>query len=112
MFMRIFFIITSFILLSSCASLNKADNNSQWDFDHELQFKETQLADNRYHLEIIPKQDTYFSQLATFLMRRSYQICGQHGYTLEVLKGVEGFNDRVGLPHLIQSSLSANVKCK
>jgi len=110
--MRIFVLIFAVSLLSACTTSNKANNSSQWDFDHNLQFKETQLADNKYHLEIIPKTDTYFSQLATFLMRRSYQLCGQYGYTLEILRGVEGFNDREGLPHLIQSSLQANVECK
>ncbi|MFT5759302.1 MAG: hypothetical protein ACI9LM_004059 [Alteromonadaceae bacterium] len=110
--MRTFIMIFSVLLLSSCTTLNRADNNSRWDFDHDLQFKETKLADNKYHLEIIPKNKTYFSQLATFLMRHSYQLCGQYGYNLEILDGVEGFNDRAGLPHLIQSSLSANVECK
>ncbi len=110
--MRVFVLIMAVLLLTACTSLNKADNNSQWDFDHELQFKEIKLADNKYHLEIIPKNDTHFGQLATFLMRRSYQLCGQYGYTLEILKGVEGFNDRVGLPHLIPSSLAANIECK
>jgi len=112
MFMRVFLVIVLTIFLSACSNLNRTDGNSQWDFDHNLQFKEKKLSDSKYHLEIIPKNDTYFGQLATFLVRRSYEICGQYGYTLEILKGVEGFNDRVGLPHLIQSSLSANVECK
>jgi len=110
--MRFFLLPLSILILSSCTNLNKTNSNSQWDFDHNLQYKETKLDENKYFLEIIPKNDTYFSQLATFLMRRSYQLCGQYGYTLEVLKGIEGFNDRAGLPNLIQSSLSANVECK
>jgi hypothetical protein len=110
--MRILVFILAALFLTACTSSNKVNNNSQWDFDHNLQYKETQLAEDKYLLEIIPKNDTYFSQLATFLVRRSYQLCGQYGYTLEVLKGVEGFNDRAGLPNLIQSSLSANVECK
>jgi hypothetical protein len=46
------------IVLSGCASNVKTPNGaSQWDFDHQVQFKQTDLEDGRYHLQVITQND-------------------------------------------------------
>jgi len=106
------FVITCFII-SACSNLETKTENSasQWDFDHNIQFKQTKLSENKYHLQVISKSDTHFSKLAAFMMRRSYEICATYGFKIEVLKGVEKFNDRKSFPNLIMPSLSVNIEC-
>jgi len=109
--MRVLSIVILSISLSACSNISPENGASQWDFDHNIQFKQTKLSENKYHLQVIPKSDTHFSKLATFMMRRSYEICGSYGFTIEVLKGVERVNDRLSFPNLIMPSLAANIQC-
>ncbi|SEL81904.1 hypothetical protein SAMN05216262_1242 [Colwellia chukchiensis] len=99
-------------LISACASNTPTKNGaSQWDFDHRVQFKQTALEDGKHHLQVIAKQDTEFSKLATFLMRQSLRICQSYGFKIEVLAGVERFDDKLSFPNMIMPSLSANIEC-
>jgi len=109
--MRILTLAITCCTLSACSNINTEDGASQWDFDHSLQFKQTKLSENKYYLQVIPKSDTHFSKLATFMMRRSYDICGTYGFTIEVLRGIEKITDRQSFPNLIMPSLSANIEC-
>jgi hypothetical protein len=103
------------IILSGCAHLGQSTNSSngkaQWDFDHQVQYRQTQLADNYYQLEVIPNNNVSFDRLASFLIRKSYSLCGSYKYKLEMIKGIEGYNDKLARPHYIFSSLTANVEC-
>ncbi len=101
-------LITFTVCTNYMAAANAA---SQWDFDHQVQFKQTDLDDGRYHLQVIAKQDVEFSKLATFLMRRSLRLCKSYGFKIEVLAGVEKFDDKLSFPNMIMPSLSANVEC-
>ena len=109
--MKLFYAAVLSVALSACSNIDTENGASQWDFDHNIQFKQTKLSENNYHLQVIPKSDTHFSKLATFMMRRSYEICGTYGFTIEVLKGIEKFTDRQSFPNLIMPSLSANIQC-
>jgi hypothetical protein len=109
--MRLLTLATAFFALSACGNLATNNGASQWDFDHNIQFEQTKLSENKYHLQVNPKSDTHFDKLATFMMRRSYEICGTYGFTIEVLKGIERFDDRKSFPNLIMPSLSANIEC-
>ena len=109
--MRLPTLIIMCFTLAACSNIETESGASQWDFDHNIQFKQTKLSENKYHLQVIPKSDSHFSKLATFMMRRSYEICGSYGFTIEVLKGIERFNDRLSFPNLIMPSLSANIEC-
>ena len=54
--------VTLLITLTACANNTATPNGaSQWDFDHQVQFKQTNLEDGRYHLQVIAKQDVEFS---------------------------------------------------
>lgn len=109
--MRLLAVIIVSVALSACSNIETAKGHSQWDFDHNIQFQQTKTSENKYYLQVIPKSDTHFSKLATFMMRRSYEICGTYGFTIEVLKGIEKFTDRQSFPNLIMASLSANIEC-
>jgi len=112
--MRLFTLATLATLcfaLSACSNITSKNGAAQWDFDHSIQFKQTMLSEDKYHLQVIPKSDTHFSKLATFMMRRSYEICGTYGFKIEVLKGIEKFTDRQSFPNLIMPSLSVNIEC-
>ena len=110
--MRLITLVTLILSVLACSSVAVPNGTSQWDFDHNVQFKQTKLSEYKYHLEVVAKLDTHFSQLATFMVRRAYDICNSYGYTIEVLKGVEAFDDRRSFPNLIMSSLSVNITCK
>ena len=100
------------LALTGCANNVETPNGaSQWDFDHQIQFKQTDLKDGKHHLQVIAKQSTEFSKLATFLMRQSLRICKSYGFKIEVLEGVERFDDKLSFPNMIMPSLSANIEC-
>ncbi|GLX85879.1 hypothetical protein tloyanaT_21310 [Thalassotalea loyana] len=100
------------VLLSSCSqTITPSNGQSQWDFDHQVQFKQTKLEDNYYHIEVIPNSNIGFDRLATFLIRRSLDVCNAYGFKLEVLTGVESFTDRKAHPNKIFGSLAANLAC-
>jgi hypothetical protein len=52
-----------------------------------------------------------FERLASFLIRKSYSLCGNYHYKLEMIKGIEEFNDKEAMPHYIFPSLTAKVEC-
>tara|TARA_R110000787_G_scaffold175574_3_gene287960 strand:- start:1548 stop:1889 length:342 start_codon:yes stop_codon:yes gene_type:complete len=100
------------LALTACSNYIETPNGaSQWDFDHQIQFKQTDLKDGKHHLQVIAKQNTEFSKLATFLMRQSLRICKSYGFKIEVLEGVERFDDKLSFPNMIMPSLSANIEC-
>lgn len=109
--MRIINICLMSLLISSCAKLAPKSGQAQWDFDHNIQFKQTKLADERYHITVRATDKTQFATLATFLMRHSLQLCQSYGFKIEVLAGVETFNHKLESPNKLMSSLSANVEC-
>ena len=84
----------------------------QWDFDHRVQFIQTQLANDNFQLEIIPNNKVGFGQLAKFLLRKSYSLCGHYHYKLEMIQGIENFDDKRAMPNYIFPSLMAKVECK
>ena len=105
-------LLVTLVLFSACSNLVSTPNGaSQWDFDHQIQFKQTYLKNGKYHLQVITKQNTEFSKLAAFLMRQSLYICKSYGFKNEVLKGVERFDDKLSFPNMIMPSLSANIEC-
>ncbi|QOL25876.1 hypothetical protein LP316_00730 [Thalassotalea sp. LPB0316] len=99
-------------LLTACSQTPESSNGqSQWDFDHKVQFKQTKISENTYHIVVIPNSKVRFEQLSTFLIRRSLEVCNSYGFKLEVLAGVESFTDRKANANKIFSSLAANLEC-
>lgn len=99
--------------LSACTASTESSVSSikQWDFDHQVQFNQTQLTKNTFQLEIIPNNKVKFKQLAVFLLRKSYLICGGYHYKLEMIQGIEGFDDKRAMPNYIPRSLIAKIEC-
>ena len=108
---KIYYLILASALTACSNHIEVPNGASQWDFDHQVQFKQTNLSAGKYHLQVIAKPDVEFSRLATFLMRRSLRICQGYGFKIEVLSGVEGFDDKLSFPNMIMPSLSANIDC-
>lgn len=104
-----------FIALNGCAYLKNTETSSdrviQWDFDHHVQYTQTKLSKQYYQLEIIPNSKVPFERLASFLIRKSYSLCGGYHYKLEMIKGIEEFNDQFVMKNYIFPSLTAKIKC-
>ena len=107
--MLVFLLLVNLLSCAQSPSTNEKEVN--WDFDHQVQYEKIQLAENQYHLVIRSNGKTPFAKLATFLLRKSYQLCGHYGFNLETLEGIEGYNDRLAFPHLLMGSLAANLTC-
>lgn len=104
-----------YLTITSCANqvteqIN-TDGSTQWDFDHHLKFKQTELAPNIFVLEVIPNNKVGFGHLAKFLLRQSYDLCGHYYYRLEMMQGIEGVDDKRAMPNYILPSLMAKVEC-
>jgi hypothetical protein len=107
--------VLSVQFLFACATATKQNitvgANSAWDFDHQLQYKTIQLDNGHYQLEVITNNKTDFSRMSAFLLRQSYLICRQYGYSLTMVKGVERFDFLRQSPNLIRSNLVAKLAC-
>jgi hypothetical protein len=103
------------LTLSACSVLDtKTSFNggaAQWDFDHSVQFRQMKLPPNYYQLEIIPNNKVNFERLAVFLLRKSHEICGSYRYKVEIIRGVEDFDDKRVMPNYITPSLIAKLEC-
>ena len=103
-----------FSLLIACAAPNKGvlgQAQTEWDFDHQLQFKKTQFDENHYQLEVIPNNKVSFERVSAFLLRRGYLICGSYGYKLQLITGVESFDYPRASPNFIMPNLTAKLEC-
>lgn len=83
----------------------------QWDFDHQVQFRQTTLTKKHYQLEIIPNKRVGFDSLATFLLRKSFKLCKSYHYNIEMIQGIEGIDDKRAMPNHIQPNLMAIIEC-
>lgn len=104
-----------FFALIACAGPSQVvlgEAQTEWDFDHQVQFKKTQFDDDHYQLEIIPNNNVSFERLSAFLLRRSYLICGAYGYKLELITGVESFDYPRASPNFIMPNLKAKLECR
>jgi hypothetical protein len=107
--------VLSINFLFACATATKQNitvkENSAWDFDHQLQYKKIQLDNGHYQFEVITNNKTNFQRMSAFLLRQSYLICRQYGYSLTIVKGVERYDFKRQSPNLIRSNLVANLEC-
>ena len=109
-----FLIVTLSLFLFGCAQMsneNGSTDGKSWDFDHEIQFDQQKVGENTYFLRVRSTSKTRFSSLATFLVRKSFNLCKNYGFKIEVLDGVETYNDERYIKSFIPSSLEANVEC-
>jgi len=108
-------LISLIFFISGCAQFNENQprvvDGKIWDFDHNVQFEQYKVNDNTYSLTIRSTSKTRFSSLATFLVRQSFKLCKDYGFKIEVLDGVETYNDERYIKSYIPASLQANVEC-
>jgi len=103
------------VLMAGCAQLfdehASISEGKVWDFDHQVQFEQYKITDNRYNLKIRSTSKTRFSTLSAFLVRQSFQLCKAYGFKIEVIDGVETYNDEKYIKSFIPASLEANIEC-
>jgi len=109
-------VLALFVAVTSSCATNENNQvlgqaKSEWDFDHQVQFKKTKFDDNNYQLEVMPNTKVSFERLSAFLLRRGYLICGTYGYKLELITGVESFDYPRASPNLIMPNLTAKLEC-
>jgi hypothetical protein len=113
---HILLLLLGYFSISACTNLGTKQENhndiTQWDFDHHVHFTQTHLAENYFQLKIIPTNKVGFELLATFLLRQSYSLCQHYHYKLEIIQGIEGFDDKRAMPNYIHPSLIAKVECQ
>lgn len=107
--MKKFLLLFVCMQITSCTT-NRSDSNN-WDFDHNLQFEQKKLSENVYQVTVHRKKNTRFAQLSSFLMRHALDLCQAYGYKLEIIEGVEDYNDKFVAKSYIQPSLQANIEC-
>ena len=104
-------LIVTLFSLSGFSQTVLANDKWEWDFDHKVSFKKTTLKSGGYTIEIMPKNKTPFSAMATFMFRKSSEICNYEQYSLTDIKGLQSFNEVLGSPNKITPSFKAKVVC-
>lgn len=97
------------IQITSCTT-NRSNSNN-WDFDHNLQFDQKKLSENVYQIIVHRKKNTRFPQLSSFLMRHALNLCQSYGFKLEIIEGVEDYNEQFVAKSYIQPALKAKIEC-
>lgn len=117
------------------SAISFAEENWEWDFDHKMHFRVTQLANKSYMLEIDTNKlinaslnmqgqnknkknkpnkkqlARNFERGAALLIRKARHICQSYHYKLEILGGVSGVNDYKERSNLLHSDLKAQLTC-
>ncbi len=112
--MKLIYVVAFVTLIGGCAQgikNNESFEGKAWDFDHQVQFDQQKLDDNKYFVRVRSTSRTRFSTLATFLVRQSLTVCKSYGFKIEILDGVESYNEEKYYDSYIASSLEANIEC-
>lgn len=110
--MKILTLIVYSLLLVACTSTDKSARTSEWDFDHHVRFEQKVLSNNSYQVTVLRNNDTHFAQLSMFILRHAKAICSGERYQLEILQGIEDFDDQRIAQSYIQPSMIANITCQ
>lgn len=108
-------VIAILVFISGCTQVmaEKAEgiDGEAWDFDHKVKFHQIKKSENLYNLTIRSTSKTRFSTISTFLVRKSFDLCKGYGFKIEILKGIETYNDEKYIKSYIPASLEANIEC-
>ncbi len=88
-----------------------ANITKNYDFDHNVHYSQEDLGNGQYNITIISNDKTPFNQQTAFIFRHAYKVCQRYGFTMSLLKGVEGFDVARISPNFIQPSLTVQLKC-
>lgn len=109
-------LIVFMLCMTGCAHIldgeSEVSEGKIWDFDHQVQFEQHKISDNNYSLIVRSTNRTRFSTLSAFLVRQSFQICKTYGFKIEIVDGIETYNDEKYIKSFIPASLEANIECK
>ena len=104
--------LTAILGFCSCVTTSAYGTGWLWDFDHNISFKQVEISKKQYNIVITPKVKTQFSQMSTFLVRHSFELCKSYGFKIEYLEEIEKYDDSISQPNLLMKSLRANIQCK
>ena len=107
----VYFCMMSALTLSIQASAQHQEGQFETDFDHRVQFKLVKQTDKQYYLEVARLGGVSFERMNLFTTRKAKQICGDMGYSIKYLDGVESFDDRNAKPNYIFPSLTVEINC-
>ncbi|MFD2164948.1 hypothetical protein ACFSJY_01630 [Thalassotalea euphylliae] len=104
------YIATISLLVMSTAVVAK-ETKYQRDFDHQVQFAQEKTGEGIWRLEVSRQNDAKFATMVTFAARQGMKLCHRHGYDMKFVSGVEGFDDRRGMPNKIFPPLVVQITC-
>ncbi|REL28047.1 hypothetical protein DXX93_16750 [Thalassotalea euphylliae] len=107
----LYFCVMSAFALSMQAHAQDQKGQFETDFDHRVQFKLVKQTDKQYHLEVARLGGVSFERMNLFTTRKAKRICGDMGYSIKYLEGVESFDDRNAKPNYIFPSLTVEISC-
>ena len=93
------------------ATVYAGEKDANFDFDHKVHYKQTQLSAGKYYLEVLNQDKTRFTQMSAFLLRHAHKVCKGYDFNLQLLKGIEQFDDKRVSPNYIHPALTANLEC-
>lgn len=105
------FITTGLLMLLGCTGSVVASEESIWDFDHQLHYIQKQIGEGSYQLTVRRNDKADFDRLSVFVLRHSVALCKKDNPSIELIEGVELFDDRRRMPNYIFPPLKVNIHC-
>ncbi|WOC26105.1 hypothetical protein LY624_16300 [Pseudoalteromonas sp. N1230-9] len=111
----IFALSISALLLTAgfpAAYAEETKTEKLFDFDEEVHYYQTKLADGRYHLEIQSDDYKHFRNQSVFLLRHASRLCRDKPFMLRVTDGVQEYERFPTKPRAYQPPLTVVLQCE
>jgi hypothetical protein len=98
-------------VMSTAACAKEKEQSFQKDFDHNVHYSLNKLSDKQFELTVARLGKAKFKQMNAFATRQGKLLCDAYGFSITYLDGIEGFDDRKGMPNYIFPSLKVKITC-
>ncbi|MCH2058546.1 MAG: hypothetical protein MK214_18440 [Thalassotalea sp.] len=99
------------LIASFSVGAQKADSGFIRDFEHSVQFSIENIDEKTHRLIVTRQGRASFEVMNVFATRKARQICGNLGFSIKYLEGVELFDDKRAKPNYIFPSLKVDIRC-